>query len=27
VPFGPVIEVPPTAGVYAQLAGWLGRQP
>jgi uncharacterized protein (TIGR03086 family) len=25
VPFGPVIEVQPTAGVYAQLAGWLAR--
>ena len=27
VPFGPVVQVPPGAGVYAQLAAWLGRQP
>lgn len=27
VPFGPVVEVPPDAGVYAQLAGHLGRVP
>jgi uncharacterized protein (TIGR03086 family) len=27
VPFGPVVEVSPDAGPYAQLAGWLGRQP
>ena len=27
VPFGPVVEVPPGAGPYAQLAAWLGRQP
>ena len=27
IPFGPVVPVPPDAGVYAQLAGWLGRQP
>src|SRR5579862_1060288 len=27
VPFGPVVEVPPDAGVYARLAAWLGRQP
>ena len=27
VPFGPVVPVPPNAGVYAQLAAWLGRQP
>lgn len=25
VPFGPVVPVPPGAGPYAQLAGWLGR--
>jgi uncharacterized protein (TIGR03086 family) len=25
VPFGPVVAVPPEAGPYAQLAGWLGR--
>ena len=27
IPFGPVVPVPPDAGPYAQLAGWLGRQP
>jgi uncharacterized protein (TIGR03086 family) len=27
IPFGPVVEVPADAGVYAQLAGYLGRQP
>jgi uncharacterized protein (TIGR03086 family) len=27
VPFGPVVPVPPDAGVYARLAAWLGRQP
>lgn len=27
VPFGPVVQVPEGAGAYAQLAGWLGRQP
>jgi uncharacterized protein (TIGR03086 family) len=27
VPFGPVVPLPPDAGVYAQLAAWLGRQP
>ena len=27
VPFGPVIPVPPDAGLYARLAAWLGRQP
>jgi uncharacterized protein (TIGR03086 family) len=27
VPFAPVVPVPPDAGPYAQLAGWLGRQP
>jgi uncharacterized protein (TIGR03086 family) len=27
VPFGPVIAVAQDAGVYAQLAAWLGRQP
>jgi uncharacterized protein (TIGR03086 family) len=27
IPFGPVVPVPPDVGVYAQLAGWLGRQP
>jgi uncharacterized protein (TIGR03086 family) len=27
VPFGPVVPVPDDAGVYARLAGWLGRQP
>jgi len=27
IPFGPVVPAPPGAGVYAQLAGWLGRQP
>jgi uncharacterized protein (TIGR03086 family) len=27
IPFGPVIEAPPGSGLYAQLAGWLGRQP
>ena len=27
IPFGPVVPVPPDAGLYAQLAGWLGRQP
>jgi uncharacterized protein (TIGR03086 family) len=26
-PFGPVVPVEADAGVYAQLAGWLGRQP
>jgi uncharacterized protein (TIGR03086 family) len=26
-PFGPVVPVDADAGVYAQLAGWLGRQP
>jgi uncharacterized protein (TIGR03086 family) len=27
IPFGPVVPVPAEAGVYAQLAGWLGRRP
>jgi uncharacterized protein (TIGR03086 family) len=27
VPFGPVVQAPPGAGPYAQLAAWLGRQP
>jgi uncharacterized protein (TIGR03086 family) len=27
VPFAPVVEPPPGAGPYAQLAAWLGRQP
>lgn len=27
IPFGPVVPTPPDAGTYAQLAGWLGRQP
>jgi uncharacterized protein (TIGR03086 family) len=27
VPFGPVIQAPPDAGPYAELAAWLGRQP
>jgi uncharacterized protein (TIGR03086 family) len=27
VPFGPVVQVAADAGVYAQLAAWLGRQP
>jgi uncharacterized protein (TIGR03086 family) len=27
VPFGPVVEVPAEAGAYAQLVGYLGRQP
>lgn len=27
IPFGPVLPVPPGAGLYAQLAAWLGRQP
>jgi uncharacterized protein (TIGR03086 family) len=27
VPFGPVVQVAPDAGPYAQLAAWLGRQP
>ena len=27
VPFGPVVEVGPDAGPYAQLVGWLGRDP
>ncbi|WP_163505701.1 TIGR03086 family metal-binding protein [Fodinicola acaciae] len=27
IPFGPVVEVPADAGAYAQLAGYLGRQP
>jgi len=27
VPFGAVVDVPPAAGPYAQLAGHLGRQP
>jgi uncharacterized protein (TIGR03086 family) len=27
VPFGPVVDVPSDAGLYAQLAGWLGRRP
>ena len=27
IPFGPVVRVAPDAGVYAQLAAWLGRQP
>jgi uncharacterized protein (TIGR03086 family) len=26
IPFGPVIPVPDDAGVYAELAGWLGRK-
>ena len=25
--FGPVVQVSPDAGPYAQLAAWLGRQP
>jgi uncharacterized protein (TIGR03086 family) len=27
VPFGPVVDVPPDAGPYTQLAAWLGRHP
>jgi hypothetical protein len=27
IPFGPVAEVPPEAGPYAQIAAWLGRLP
>lgn len=27
IPFAPVVEVDPDAGVYEQLAGWLGRDP
>jgi uncharacterized protein (TIGR03086 family) len=27
VPFGPVVDVPDTAGPYERLVGWLGRQP
>jgi uncharacterized protein (TIGR03086 family) len=27
VPFGPVVRAPAAAGVYAQLAAWLGRTP
>jgi len=27
IPFGPVVPVPPGAGLYARLAAWLGRQP
>ncbi|HEU5392010.1 MAG TPA: hypothetical protein VFV73_39560 [Streptosporangiaceae bacterium] len=27
VPFGPVVDVPPDAAPYAQLAAWLGRRP
>ena len=27
IPFAPVVEVPPDAGPYAQLAAWLGRHP
>jgi len=27
IPFGPVVPIPSDAGLYAQLAGWLGRQP
>lgn len=27
MPFGPVVEVPPDAGPYAHLAGYLGRHP
>ncbi len=27
IPFGPVVPVPADAGVYAQLAAWLGRTP
>jgi uncharacterized protein (TIGR03086 family) len=26
IPFGPVVEVPASAGTYAQLAAWLGRK-
>lgn len=26
IPFGPVVPVPDDAGVYARLAGWLGRK-
>jgi len=27
IPFGPLVEAPDGAGVYAQLAAWLGRTP
>jgi hypothetical protein len=27
IPFGPVVDVPPDAGPYAQLAARLGRHP
>ncbi len=27
IPFGPVVEISPDAGPYAQLAAWLGRRP
>lgn len=27
IPFGPVVPAPASAGVYAQLAAWLGRTP
>jgi uncharacterized protein (TIGR03086 family) len=27
IPFGPVVQIPPDAAPYAQLAAWLGRQP
>lgn len=27
IPFGPVVDVPISEGVYAQLAGWVGRRP
>jgi uncharacterized protein (TIGR03086 family) len=27
IPFGPVVPAPPSAGPYAQMAAWLGRQP
>jgi uncharacterized protein (TIGR03086 family) len=27
IPFGPVVQAPAGAGVYAQLAAWLGRTP
>jgi uncharacterized protein (TIGR03086 family) len=27
IPFGPIVEAPPEAAPYAELAAWLGRQP